>query len=102
MATYTVTRSKHATLTAATVDTVTVTPAGYNATTAIGTHWTQVTVYNRDATNVIYLSIDGSTPTVAGDNTFVVAAAQSVTLPFGAGALNLISSGTPAYSVVCQ
>ena len=103
MANYQVTRSKHATLTASTVDTVTVTPQGYTAgNPQTGNQYAALTVLNRDAALLIYFTIDGTTPTVAGDNTYVLPPGNfaQMTLPIrGQGVVNLISSGGAAYSV---
>ena len=90
MASYTVARSKHATLTAATVDTVTI--GGNEA----------VEVLNRSASDTIYFTTDGSTPTVGGDDTFIVGAGQSVVIPgrrVSGEAVKLISSAAADYSV---
>lgn len=86
--------SRHGTLTASTVATVTVS----------GDYRT-VDVWNLTGTAAIYFTLDGSTPTVQGNDTFVVpAAVGSVRLlsPAVDTALTvkLISSGTPSYSVV--
>ena len=67
MASYSVTQSKHATLTPDTVDTVTLTGSGRvayvkNASTTAGA--------------VLYATFDGSTPTVGGDNTVSVHAGE--------------------------
>lgn len=92
MAAYQVTRSKHATLTAATVDTVT-----------FQDRHPAVEVANRAATGDIYFTVDGSAPTSAGDNTYYVGPGQAVVvdLPHASDpdAVKLISAGTPAYSV---
>jgi hypothetical protein len=65
MASLTADRVKHATLSANTVDTVT-----------LGSNWTSVEIVNWGTTGLIYVSYDGSTtpadPTVAGDNFDVV------------------------------
>jgi hypothetical protein len=92
MATYSPTNgSTHQTLTGATVDTVNL-PSDFQS----------VEVLNRDSTSTIYFTVDGTTPTVAGDGTLVVlpgaALSQAVS---GAGntVVKLISSGAAAYSV---
>lgn len=92
MAAYTVDRAKHATLVAATVDTVTL------------SEFSVVEVLNRDGVAAIYFTTDGSTPTVAGDNTQVLPAAvggvQVSTINIsGTNVVKLISAGTPSYSV---
>lgn len=91
MASFSVDRSKHATLTADAVDTVTL---GYRGT---------VEVLNRSASDYIYFTNDDSAPAVDGDDTFVVGPGQSLLV----GASNvgsnevvkLISAGAAAYSV---
>jgi len=93
MADYTVTLSKHATLIATTVDSVTITEKRFDA----------VEVTNRDGAAEIYYTIDGSTPAVGADNTWVLPAAVSSRVHDAAGDGNvkveLISAGTPKYSV---
>lgn len=92
MAAYTVNRAKSAALTAATVDTVTFPAFGVFAYLAVA-------VTNRDTTNPIFFTIDGSTPTVGGDDCFCANVGQTVSLPFNGGAVKLISTGTSAYTV---
>lgn len=65
MTAYNVARGKHATLGAATADSVTFATRHYT-----------VRVTNIDATQVIYGTLDGSVPTVGGDDTFVVPAGK--------------------------
>lgn len=93
MANYTVTVSKHATLAAATVDSVTVGESRFDA----------IEVSNRDGAAEIYFTVDGSTPTVGGDDTWALPAAvcsRVIAAPGdGAEVVKLISSGTPKYSV---
>jgi hypothetical protein len=91
MASYTATSAKHATLGASTVDTVT-----------LGSDCNNVEVYNRAATVDIYFTVNGATPTVAGDNTYAVGpgTALLVSVPTsGATVVKLISTGANAYSV---
>jgi hypothetical protein len=96
MATYTVAAGaigKHAfTLTANTVDTVT-----------FADDISEVTVVSLDGAAAIYLTLDGSTPTVGGANTYVVPAAIGVAAfeppTSGPTAVKLISPGTPTVSV---
>lgn len=53
-----------------------------------------------DGTAAIYVTLDGTTPTVGGVNTYRIPAAICVLrLPAGTHALKLISLGTPTYSV---
>jgi hypothetical protein len=92
MASYTVTAAKHATLTANTVDTVT-----------LPVEATLVEVLNRDGAAEIYFTVDGSVPTVGGDDTQVLPASVGG-LEFGSPQIaqtvvKLISSGTPKYTV---
>lgn len=92
MASYSVTRAKHATLAASTVDTVTLTSP-----------YPSVEVLNRDGAAAIYFTVDGSTPTVEGDNTFVLLDSKSAlevnTNSGTTSVVKLISAGTPTYSV---
>lgn len=91
MATYNVARAKHATLVASTVDTVNMSSKG-NA----------LRVINRDAQggDALYFSIDGTAPTVAGDDTYFLGPDQALDTAGGdIAAVKLISSGTPDYSV---
>lgn len=80
------------TLSASTVDTVTFTD-----------DVSSVEVINLDGAAAIYYTIDGSTPTVAGANTFVLPATISSAVHGTPGSaatvVKLISSGTPKYSV---
>lgn len=93
MATYTG-RSIHATLTAATVDTIT-----------FDADYTSVEIVNRDGSAEIYVTVDSNnSPTVGGAGCDVLPAAIG-SLIVDASAygppttIKLISSGTPAYSV---
>jgi len=56
-----------------------------------------------DGSAAVYYTIDGTTPTVAGANTFMIPAALSVderSMPnFGSDVVKLISAGTPTLSV---
>jgi len=69
VAAYTVVKSKVATLIGATVDTVTMSGAlpGYH-----------LLVSNTSGTGVISVTIDGSTPTVGGDDAFHVSAGTTI------------------------
>lgn len=64
-----------------------------------------VQVLNLSGTAAIYFTIDGTAPTVAGVNTYVLPAATGASLtvsiaPAGSiTSVKLISSGTPQYSV---
>lgn len=88
MASYTVSRSKHATLGAGVVDTVNLTA-----------HEQGVEVINHDASSVIYVTFDGPVPTVAGDNTLYVPVSEVYYHRVPTRRVRLISAGTPAYSV---
>jgi hypothetical protein len=93
MASYSVDRAKHATLVASTVDTVT-----------LGRDFNEVEILNRDGTAAIYFTVDGSTPTVGGDNALVIPAVigsvtESTLDISGTNVVKLISAGTPSYSV---
>ena len=82
---------EHGTLVAATVATVSVT----------GTH-EEIVVVNHGS-DAIYFTVDGTTPTVQGDDTFVCLGGGFATAEArGAGpySVKLISSGTPAYSAM--
>lgn len=88
-------RAVHAkTLTAATVDIVN-----------LGGWWDRVEIANVDGAAAIYVTVDGSTPTVGGANTYVLPAAigtlvLKVRKPISSVAqVQLKSSGTPVYSV---
>lgn len=93
MATYTG-RVVHATLTASTVDTVT-----------LDGDYDSVEILNRDGSAEIYATVDtGTAPTVGGTNCDVLPATiGAVTLnasAYGSPTIvKLISTGTPAYSV---
>ena len=96
MASYSGVSDKHAQLAASTVDTVT-----------LDRDYPEVEVVNRDGAAEIYFTVDGSNPTVAGDNTEYLPATSGASVRVSAGAfvtgtptvVKLISSGTPKYSV---
>lgn len=93
MASYTVPAGEigvHETLVASTADSVTFTD-----------DITEVEVLNRDGAAEIYFTVDGSTPTVGGENCRVLPAAiGGLELRVEHGdVVKLISSGTPTYSV---
>jgi hypothetical protein len=85
-------KAKHGTLTANTVATVTLdTPFRYTAI---------VDVINRSMTGEIYVTTDGTDPTVAGDDTILVAGVTSFARPNGASlTVKLISSAALSYTV---
>lgn len=90
MASYTAVRVKSQTLTAATVDTVTLSATGA----------AYVEVYNRSTgTDVISFTTDGTTPTALGDDCYVVGGGQALAVPASTTATKLISAGTPGYTV---
>lgn len=81
--------SRHVTLTASTVSTVTL-DVDYNS----------VEVVNVNGTAAVYFTVDGSTPTVKGAGTIVLPAAIGGVTVFNASrAIKLISTGTPDVSV---
>lgn len=90
MADYSVSRSKHATLAAATVDNITFTTVRASCE-----------VKNRGTSGDIYFRVDGTAPVSAADNTFFVGPGESLEVPLSAAAqvVKLISAGTPAYTV---
>lgn len=89
--------SKHGTLVSNTVTTLTFT----RDCTTIAV-WSTST---GDADRV-YFTIDGTTPTVKGDNTYLASwGGQSTIIDAvgtGAPVVKLIATGTPGYSVVCS
>lgn len=95
MATYSVSKAKHSTLVATTIDSVTVGSAGV------------IRIDNRSGTAEIYFTAGPASspppdPTVGGDNTMVVPAGivyYSHPVTPGSWIVKLISSGTPTYSV---
>ena len=92
MATYSVSRSKTATLTASTVDTVTITDGSLHT----------IEVVNLDASSRISFTIDGATPTADGDNCVCVPPGSATAVYDGndaATVVRLISAGAPTYVV---
>lgn len=91
MATYSAARTQHQTLTANTVDTVTL-DADYN----------EVEVVNRASSGDIYFTADGTTPVVAAAGTFIVRAGEALTTDpptSGNSVIKLISTSACPYSV---
>ena len=83
--------TKHVTLVATTVATVTLEDSKPE----------KVWVHNRHATAEAFATTDGTTPTVGGDDTHLIKA-NSVTVlkvPAGAVSVKLISSATPTITV---
>lgn len=93
MASHSVTTSKHSTLAASTVDTITIGSSDVDS----------AYVVNVDGAAIIYATGDGTAPTVAGDDIPVVipalAGAWAVVDVVGS-AVKLISAGTPKYAVI--
>lgn len=81
-------KAKHATLSAATVATVTFTGSGNT-----------VRVRNRGTAGDIYFTVDGSTPVSAADDTYFCGPGENVVVSTQGKVVKLISSGTPDYSV---
>jgi hypothetical protein len=92
MANYSANIAKHATLVAATVDMVTLAQDAQ-----------QVEVINRGTVD-IYFRVDGTAPAVGGDDCEVLPAGASLIVPTpnSTTVVELISSGTPPYSVVVR
>lgn len=91
-------------LVAATVDTVTFVP-GSSGAPGWGRLPRRVEVLT-DGAAAVYVTVDGSTPTVAGTNCYPVPAMAGATVidvadsdPTDAVVVKLISAGTPVYSV---
>jgi hypothetical protein len=85
-------RGVHKTLVASTVDTVT-----------FSKDCDRVEIVNRDGAAELYFTTDGTSPTVGGNNALVLPAAMGSYVTTAVGGLSvvkLISSGTPAYSVL--
>jgi hypothetical protein len=95
MPSYTVKRSKHATLVANTADTVTLTSRPKS-----------IELRNFSSIAVIYYRVDGTVPTVSGDDTYRLGpnGTLEVDLPRDVEPpqVGLISSATPAYSVTAS
>ena len=83
--------SRHGTLVADTVTTIT-----------LGDSNTNVEVLNRSSEGTIYATANGTAPTVAGENTFVIPAGHALIIPdseVSSNTVKLISSTADAYSV---
>jgi hypothetical protein len=93
VAAFTVNRAKHATLGVSTVDTVTF--------PSFGTFpYINLYLTNRDPTTPIFFTMDGSTPTVNGDDCYCCAPGQVMMVGFSqGGAVKLISGAAAAYSI---
>ena len=89
MAVYSVQTAKHATLVAATVDTVTFTAGG-----------TGLRIRNRGTVGDIYFRFDGTAAVSVADDNYFVGPGESLTVDQkNVPSVSLISAGTPAYSV---
>lgn len=88
MASYSVQTAKHATTSAATVDTITFSSNG-----------TGLRVRNRDSTDTLYFRFDGTDPAVAGDDSYFVGAGESLSVDNYVAEIRVISSSTCDYSV---
>jgi hypothetical protein len=92
MATYTVKSSKHATLVASRVDTVKFT-----------TRPKSVEIRNFSSSAAIFYTVDGTTPTLNGDDTKQLRPNEALEVDMNNWVeppqVQLISSGTPAYDV---
>lgn len=83
MATYSVTRAKNATLSTTTVDTITLLQA-----------WPAVEITNADATNSLYVRVDGTAATAGGDNcTMILPASSKVIALGGSTTVSIIGNG---------
>jgi hypothetical protein len=95
MASYKIKRRKHATLVANTADTVTLTSRP-----------TSVELCNYSSSAVIFFRLDGTAPTVSGDDTDRLGPGETVAVDFPRDveppAVGLISSATPAAFMICQ
>jgi hypothetical protein len=94
MATYSAAMSVHKTLTANTVDVVTLTEPA----------WTSIEVVNRSEIAELYYTVNGSTPTPGTDDTFLVMPYSADTVPDVSVAtqstVKVVSTGAVAYSVI--
>jgi hypothetical protein len=92
--TATATPNYHGQLAANTVDVVT-----------MNADWESIQVVNRSGTAEIYFTVDRATPTVGGPDCYVLPACLGVATPTGINfnavtVIQLISSGTPTYSII--
>jgi hypothetical protein len=109
MATFNRPRSTHQTLTANSVDTVTLTvpsadqAAGAPFTVVGGVntyYYSKVEVLNRDSAVTLYFTVDGSTPGVGSDSTFAVLPGQGLVVAIApAQVVKVIAAGAIGYSV---
>lgn len=83
MATYSVTRAKNATLSSTTVDTIT-----------LNQKWEAVEITNADASNALYVRVDGTAATAAGDDcTMILPASSKVIALGGSTTVSIIGNG---------
>jgi hypothetical protein len=89
---YTVARTKHETLIANTVETVNFTDPGMHG----------IIVCNMGATNKIFFRLDGTNPTIAGDDTYLAApgAYMFITQRTQITEIRMISNGAQPFSVM--
>ncbi len=89
---YTVARTKHETLVANTVETVSFTDGGMHG----------IIVANMGGTNKIFFRLDGVDPTIAGDETYLVApgAYTFITQRVHITEVRMISAGAQPFSVM--
>lgn len=74
------------------------TAATVTAVTVFG--WSDgIWIENRTASTEIWATLDGSVPTVAGADCFLVTGARNFPCPNGPVTVQMISSGTPSYAV---
>lgn len=103
---------RHGTLSANVVSTVTLSstntpvarPTVYNplATTSYDRKIESVRVTNRSVSDAVFFTVDGSAPTVAGNDTYVVLGQQSVEIPVAPStsvSVKLVSTAAAPYSV---
>lgn len=89
MASHSVTKSKHATLSTTTVDTVTFTQ-----------QWSYIEVLNRTSGgDPLYITTNGDTPTAAGNNTDICLAGEAVIIKCETETVKIIGNGND-YSVI--
>lgn len=83
MATYSATRAKNATLSTTTVDTIT-----------LNQKWEAVEITNADASNALYVRVDGTAATAAGDDcTMILPASSKVIALGGSTTVSIIGNG---------
>lgn len=89
MASYSVTKSKHATLTTTTVDTVT-----------FSQQWSRIEVINRSSSGEpLYITTNGDTPVAEANNTDIVMPGEAVLLNCETETVKIIGDGND-YSVI--